>query len=323
MGNRKAKRVDEEIDGLYALPLGEFVEARNALARKRRAAGDAEGAAAVKALAKPSLAAWAVNRLWLDERKRFEELLNAGEGLRKALQGGGDGRESAAARRRALTGLSAAAEKLLQEEGHAATAATRQRIDRTLEALSASPGGPDAPRPGRLSADLEPPGFEALAGLALPPAGRPTRAARRAGEPSRDRPPSKGKKAGQGKKGRQAGPRKSAAESSGAKPRAGAATAASVGAAAGRTAAGRARERKLTAARKAVEEAEAKVRRQRQAAGRAREAAVVAERRATAAAAEARKRHRATGREADQAGRAAERAEQQLGAARKRLAALT
>src|SRR5947209_1507343 len=75
---------DERIERLYGLPLAEFTPQRNALAAELRVAGDAEAAAAVKALRKPSAAAWAVNQLVRAEPDLVEALLGAGGELRQA-----------------------------------------------------------------------------------------------------------------------------------------------------------------------------------------------------------------------------------------------
>jgi hypothetical protein len=48
-----------DIDRLYALPLEEFTHERDELAKRVRDEGDADAAAAVKALKKPAVAAWA------------------------------------------------------------------------------------------------------------------------------------------------------------------------------------------------------------------------------------------------------------------------
>src|SRR3954451_6400970 len=80
---------DEDIDRLYALPLGEFTAARNALAKEL---GGEEGKR-VKGLRKPSAAAWALNQAVRREPKLLKEFLEAGAELRKAheaLMGGGD-----------------------------------------------------------------------------------------------------------------------------------------------------------------------------------------------------------------------------------------
>jgi hypothetical protein len=55
--------VSVELDDLYGVPLDRFVPERAALVRALRSAGEREQAAAVAALRKPSVAAWAVNQL--------------------------------------------------------------------------------------------------------------------------------------------------------------------------------------------------------------------------------------------------------------------
>ena len=49
----------DPIDELYGLPLEDFVAQRDALAKRLRADGDRDAAAAVKKLPKPTRAAWA------------------------------------------------------------------------------------------------------------------------------------------------------------------------------------------------------------------------------------------------------------------------
>ena len=78
---------DTDIDDLFTLPLEEFTAARNVLAASLKAAGRGEDAAAVKALTKPPLSAWAVNQLYWHHRKPFEQLMTAGERLRRHRPG--------------------------------------------------------------------------------------------------------------------------------------------------------------------------------------------------------------------------------------------
>lgn len=165
--------LERELDRLYALPLPEFIGARNELAKRLKAGGERQAAAEVKALAKPSVTAWAVNALFHHERQRFDALLTAAAAVRAALAGKGDRRQAEAARRAALRELLGRAAKVLAAAGHAATPANRQRISHTLETLAARDPEADGPRPGRLAADLEPQGFDVLTGLAasLAPAG--------------------------------------------------------------------------------------------------------------------------------------------------------
>jgi hypothetical protein len=197
------------IDDLFKLPLAEFTAARNALAASLKEAGRADDAAAVKALTKPPLSAWAVNQLYWRHRKPFDHLMAVGGRLRKAqtLQltqtatkaaGKGQGeprgqrelRDLIDARSDALADLATHAAALLRESGHPATPDVTRRITTTLEALATSGDQPGAPAAGRLTADVDPPGFEALS--ALVPRSKGKRGT--GGEPSRVipfRPPSK------------------------------------------------------------------------------------------------------------------------------------
>jgi hypothetical protein len=166
----KAEGVQDDIDALFQLPLTEFTAARNALAARLKKAGDPEAAERVKALAKPSVPAWAVNQLYLKHRIVFDRLLDAGEKFRKAqtAQLGGksaDIRAPLESRRAALSELTTRASKLLTEAGSAAAPDTMRRVTTTLEALSTYAGLPGTPEPGRLTDDVQPPGFEALAAL--------------------------------------------------------------------------------------------------------------------------------------------------------------
>ncbi len=71
---------------LYGLDLEEFISARDALAKELRASGDRDGAAAVKKLAKPTRAAWAVNRLVRDRPDEIAALVEAGTALASAQE---------------------------------------------------------------------------------------------------------------------------------------------------------------------------------------------------------------------------------------------
>jgi hypothetical protein len=77
---------EDPIDALYAADLEDFVAQREALAKRLRAEGDREGAAAVKKLVKPTRAAWAVNRLVRDHPHEVRALVAAGEALAGAQE---------------------------------------------------------------------------------------------------------------------------------------------------------------------------------------------------------------------------------------------
>ena len=193
-----AAKHDAQIDELYRQPLGEFIGARNALAKTLK--GDE--AALVRKLAKPTVVPWAVNQVYWQSRPVYDRLLKAGERLRKAqisaLQGrSADVRAASDAHRQAI------AEAVREAERIAASAGAQPGADalsRTFETLSLAAEPPEAP--GRLTQPLQPAGFEALSGLAprialVPPAARPVQvpesgdaeiaAPRKAGKSAADR----------------------------------------------------------------------------------------------------------------------------------------
>jgi hypothetical protein len=160
-------------DELFGLPPEEFVAARDELARRLRREGDAEAAKQVKALRRPSLSAWAVNRLARERGRALGSLLAAGERLRAAHQaalageGAAELRSAAKAEREAVAGLVETALELLREAGHPTTDATRDRVAATLHAAAASPEAADLVRDGRLTTDLDPSGFGTAADAAF------------------------------------------------------------------------------------------------------------------------------------------------------------
>jgi len=157
-----------EIDALFKLPLDEFTSARNALAAQLKKAGKQGDAKDVKALVKPSASAWVVNQVYWRHRGLFDRLIETGDRMRRAqvARGTGDSvRDPASARREAVTALTKIAEGLLLGADRGATRDTLRRVTSTLEALSSWGSLPDAPPAGRLTDDVEPPGFDAIAGF--------------------------------------------------------------------------------------------------------------------------------------------------------------
>jgi hypothetical protein len=154
-------KVGTRIDELYQQPLGEFIGARNALAKTL--SGD--DAARVRKLAKPTAVPWAVNQVYWQSRPLYDQLLKAGERLRKAqiaaLEGrSADVRAAGDAHRRAIADAVHEAERLAASAGLQPGA---DALTRTFETLSLAAEPPDAP--GRLTQPLQPAGFEALSGL--------------------------------------------------------------------------------------------------------------------------------------------------------------
>ena len=163
-------KFDDDVDILFTLPLSEFITARKAVAARIKKAGHANDAEYVTSLVKPPISAWTVNQLYWYHRDEFQELLDAGERFRKAQTSRQankvvDMRDALDARREALTHLSDLATTLLIEAGHNPSLETLRRITTTLEAISAYASSSAGPTPGRLTKDVDPPGFESLAGF--------------------------------------------------------------------------------------------------------------------------------------------------------------
>lgn len=77
---------EEAVDELYALPLDEFTPRRDELAKELRATAKRDGAAWVKALPKPSAAAWLVNQLARTQKSDARRMLEKGDALRVAQE---------------------------------------------------------------------------------------------------------------------------------------------------------------------------------------------------------------------------------------------
>lgn len=157
-----------ELDALFKLPLAEFTGARNALAAQLKKSGRGDQSALVKSLAKPPISAWAVNQLYWNYRELFEQLLESGERFHKAQSSrssakSADMRNALDTRRETLTELSDLASSLLEDAGHSPSLDVIRRITTTLEAMSVYAARSDAPSPGRLTQDVDPPGFDSLA----------------------------------------------------------------------------------------------------------------------------------------------------------------
>ena len=150
--------LDEELDALFGLPLDEFTSARNDLAKRLRAS-DAEAAEAVRALPKPTISAWTINRLSREDRDGVTALLEAGAALREArrLLAGDDASERCATRR-----LGSEPWPAPQVKGETVLTEAKSRSDagnadgsRRRPRRRCQRRGPQASRSGRLTTDLE------------------------------------------------------------------------------------------------------------------------------------------------------------------------
>lgn len=186
-------RTEKQVDALYAAPPEEFVQRRDALARALRKGGDRDAAERVKALRKPTVAAWAVNALARTEKMRLRGLLTAGERLREAHEealAGGLTPALAEARddeRAAIEELARAARALLEEKGHPASEAVLDRIRETLHAAVVDGELRERVRAGRVEKEEKATGFGfAVGGGRTAKARKPARRAD-AGRAERDR----------------------------------------------------------------------------------------------------------------------------------------
>lgn len=165
---RRGTDIGAEIDALFQLPLAEFTGARNALAKRLKNEGRTLDAERVQALAKPPSPAWAVNQLYWQDPKAIERLLTLGERVRKAQTGqvkNADLRALIDEKKQMTTALLTKASAILEEAGHAASPDSIRRVSATLESLAAWGHTEGVPEAGRLTAELDPPGFDTLAAM--------------------------------------------------------------------------------------------------------------------------------------------------------------
>jgi hypothetical protein len=177
--------LEVELDRLYSLAPSEFTSERNDLARRLKQAGRDDAAAEVKQLRKPTVPVWAVNQLARRHRDLVLGLLQASEQLRAAqggALGGGDPstlRQATAAQREALQALTHRAHDLLGAEGQSASSGTIERIASTLRAAALDPASRELLEHGRMGEELDPSGFDALAGVPIPADASPSRTSRK------------------------------------------------------------------------------------------------------------------------------------------------
>ena len=157
---RTQQEDDEPVDAddLYRLAPEDFTAARDAAAEQARADGDREGAAALKALRRPTVSAWLLNTLVHEDADLVEQLLALAPGLAQA-QAGGDAAalRSLGEQRRQLVGAVVA--RVVAVGDRPVAAAVRDEVASTLEAALADPASADALRSGRLVRALSYAGF--------------------------------------------------------------------------------------------------------------------------------------------------------------------
>ncbi|GAB3196778.1 hypothetical protein GCM10027062_06800 [Nocardioides hungaricus] len=146
-------------DELYGLPLTEFTPARDAKAKQLKGT---DLAAPVKALRKPSLAAWVVNLLVRRETEQVDQVLAVGEALRTAqdAMSGQELRELTKQRRQLTAAVTTQARRTAREEGARVTDAVADQVEATLTAAMVDAECARAVRSGLLVAALTTTGLE-------------------------------------------------------------------------------------------------------------------------------------------------------------------
>ena len=121
---------------------------------------------------------WAANQLARREPGEVRALLRSAEELRKAQEralagkGAEDLRERLTEQRKAVRALARLGRDILAEGGRSVSDAVVERIAKTLDAAALDEASRFQLRAGRLTEELEPPGFDALAGMATAPSRR-------------------------------------------------------------------------------------------------------------------------------------------------------
>jgi hypothetical protein len=161
--------LEGDLDRLYQLPLSEFTSARDELVKRLRAQGESERAQEIKKLRKPPAAVWVVNQLARERPLDVQRLLKAGRSLTKSQAKAAAGKslqtftEARRAEQRALEQLAKGAIEIAERAGIGSSAIGK--AVETLRAASLTAEGRELLQRGRLTEELEPPGFEALTGL--------------------------------------------------------------------------------------------------------------------------------------------------------------
>jgi hypothetical protein len=152
---------EEAASRLYAVPAADFIATRNELAKELKAAGDQLGSTRLKALRKPTVAAWLANLVARELPDDIDDLLALGDEFREATADldGERLRELTPKRHKLLDQLAKAAVGLSEREGQKVSADVGQKLRETLDAALVDPAAGEAVREGRLSSALRHVGF--------------------------------------------------------------------------------------------------------------------------------------------------------------------
>jgi hypothetical protein len=168
-------RDDPEVQALFREPPERFIATRDALVRARKAADD-PSAAAIKALRKPTVPAWALDQLADRQPEAVDALLDAGAELRAAQRAAvsstkhaGRLRDATTARRAAVAALVTVAADALRDAGRSSDPHLED-VSASLEAASVNDEAAHLLRTGTFERPMrDPGGFGDVFGLQAVP----------------------------------------------------------------------------------------------------------------------------------------------------------
>ena len=149
---------------LYALTPADFTAARNEAAKQAKDDGDKALSEQVKALKKPSAAAWVVNLLVREDPDEVTQMLDVGEALQRA-QADLDGdalRELNKQRRKLIAVMAQKGRSLARDHGVKVSGSVADQVEQTLHAAMVDSDAAAAVRTGMLIEPLAPEGFGGL-----------------------------------------------------------------------------------------------------------------------------------------------------------------
>jgi len=172
-----ADTVNTALDVLYAADLDAFTSTRTELAQRVRDEAGKDAADAVARARKPTVPAWALNRVVRERAEEARALADAAERLRGLQAQLVEGKrpkgvdEAVADVRSCVAALARAAGEEAGEAGRPLSAPASERVFETLLASVADANTTDELLHGRLTKELKPAGFGFAGDVSLAPAG--------------------------------------------------------------------------------------------------------------------------------------------------------
>jgi hypothetical protein len=158
-GTGSGMDVDAVIDRLVTTAPGDFTAARNEQVAAARAAGDGQAVSRLRALRRPTLAAWACNLLVRQQVGETRQFLELGEQLRRAYEDLDPEaiRALGAQQGQVISALARQAARLAREAGGRISDTVLREIESTLRAALTDPDAARQLAEGRLHTALTPP----------------------------------------------------------------------------------------------------------------------------------------------------------------------